>query len=124
MEKFPKGLLSRSGLKQGGVRKPFQRESGRPTGEQISTPLVSRLNKWVDGIVSPSEHSKHPRSILLVGGPGNGKTDAVEGCIEKLDNALGAQNKIFELFTAKYCAGDGELAPRKVDGHLQPFAIF
>jgi hypothetical protein len=121
MEKFPKGLLSWSGSKQGGVRKPFQRESGRPTGKQISTPLVSRLDKWIDGIVSPSEHSKHPRSILLVGGPGNGKTDAVEGCIEKLDKALGAQNKIFELFTAEYNAGKGELAPRKVHVDLSTF---
>ncbi len=124
MEKFPKGLLSWSGSKQGGVRKPFQRESGRPTGKQISTPLVSRLDKWVDGIVSPSEHSKHPRSILLVGGPGNGKTDAVEGCIEKLDTALGAQNKIFELFAKEYNPGEGKLAPRKVHVDLSEFWDF
>ena len=107
---FPEGLARWSGHRDGGVRKPFKHDSGRPTGLQIETPLVKRLNDWVHGLVSGDDV---PRVLLLVGGPGNGKTDAVEGCIESFDVALGANGSLVNAFAEKYDVSDGMLPPRK-----------
>ena len=107
---FPEGLIRWYGHRDGGVRRPFKIDSGRPTGTQIETPLVKRLKDWVNSL---AEGEEVPRILLLVGGPGNGKTDAVEGCIEAFDVAIGANNKLLNAFAAKYDVGDGELPPRK-----------
>jgi hypothetical protein len=108
---FPEGLIRWSGYRDGGVRRPFHQNSGRPTGGQIDTPLVLKLRDWANKLVDKGDV---PRAILLVGGPGNGKTDAVEGCIESLDAALGAQGSLVERFESQYQVADGELPPRKV----------
>lgn len=111
-ELFPAGLLRWAGHRSGGVRKPFVHESGRPTGTRIETPLIRRLKKWVDDLVAGKVDAAG--TLLLVGGPGNGKTDAVETCIEFLDAALGAEGKLFEEFADQYRMSTGELPPRKV----------
>lgn len=115
---FPDGLIRWSGHRDGGVRRPFNRSSGRPTGEQIETPLVRRLRGWVERLLSGEPV---PRALLLVGGPGNGKTDAVEGCIESLDEALGAAGELFTRFGSRYKVREGELPPRKVVVELSGF---
>lgn len=108
---FPQALIRWAGHRDGGVRRPFHRDSGRPTGEQIETPLVRRLNRWVDDLVNGKGG---PRAVLLVGGPGNGKTDAVEGCIEAFDAALGAGGELLEAFASEYRVAAEQIPPRKV----------
>ena len=103
---FPEGLLDWAGHRDGGVRRPFNDESGRPTGSQIPTPLTVRLSQWASDLVAGE---KVPRVILLVGGPGNGKTDAVEGCIQALDDALTANGKLFQGFASQY--KDAHISP-------------
>ena len=109
---YPAGLLRWAGHRDGGVRKPFRKDSGRPTGMRITTPLVSKLQTWVKNILN--DPLSTPRTLLLVGGPGNGKTDAIETCIEFLDAELKANGKLVEAFAAKFDLPEGQLPPRKV----------
>ena len=108
---FPDALVRWAGHHEGGVRRPFQQTSGRPTGSQIETPLVKRLNEWVAKLVAGG---RVPRIILLVGGPGNGKTDAVEGCIDRLDRDLGAAGELRQRFAERLSPQANQIAPRKV----------
>lgn len=108
---YPDVLMRWAGHHEGGVRRPFQANSGRPAGLQFETSLTSRLNKWVEDLVCGKQV---PRSIFLVGGPGNGKTDAIEGCIEKLDGSLGARGLIRDQFAKAFSPEPGNLSPRKV----------
>ena len=84
---FLSGLFDWSGNRSGGVRRLFDERSGRPGGIVIETPLIKRLGSWArsfgDTEVNP------PSIVLLVGGPGNGKTEAIELTIFELDTALG-----------------------------------
>jgi len=100
-----------AGHHEGGVRRPFQEESGRPAGRQYETPLVRRLNQWVDDLASGLGV---PRAILLIGGPGNGKTDAIEGCIDRLDSVLNANGDLRKCFAGNFQSSSGRLSPRKV----------
>lgn len=109
---YPLGLLDWAGHRGGGVRKPFRPDSGRPTGRQIITPLIQRLQRWAKSLASNTESV--PRTILLVGGPGNGKTDAIESCIGFLDYELLAQNRLITAFANKFTLAKGQLPPRKV----------
>ena len=115
VQRYPEGLVRWSGDSDGGVRKPFKPDTGRPTGEQIATPLVKRLNKWAVDLI---DGKKVPRVIFLVGGPGNGKTDAIEGCINTIDNELKADGELMLAFENKYDLGGAELPPRKVSVEL------
>ena len=80
-KEFPADLLDWAGHREGGVKKPFDKDSGRPIGSVIETKLTSKLEDWAKKLVTNTE----PRIILLVGGPGNGKTDALEFVISKID---------------------------------------
>ena len=86
MSKYPEGLLNWSGDKAGGVKKLFYKGSGRPSGSVITTGLLTRLQAWASDIAAGKEGT--PRAIFLVGGPGNGKTEAVEFTIRELDAAM------------------------------------
>jgi hypothetical protein len=108
---FPGGLLNWAGHRSGGVRKPFLARSGRPVGRRLETPLLTRLRGWVQELVE--DRDGVPSTLLLVGGPGNGKTDAIESCIEFIDEQVGAAGRIIEAF-AKQFGESGALPPRKV----------
>lgn len=109
---YPAGLLRWAGHRDGGVRKPFRNDSGRPTGDRINTPLVAKLQVWAEDLIANAQAA--PRTVLLVGGPGNGKTDAIETCIEFLDAKLQANGKLVRAFAEKFEVPEGELPPRKV----------
>lgn len=118
--KYPAGLLDWAGHGSGGVRQPFMEDSGRPTGHQIRTPLVERLNCWSRDL---AEGLSVPRIIFLAGGPGNGKTDAIEGCLGALDASLGDSGRLISLFRERYRATMETVPPRKVvvsRANLQP----
>lgn len=106
---YPEGLLDWAGHRGGGVRKPFRSGSGRPTGARIETPLVARLRSWAEGVV---RDPLTPRTLLLVGGPGNGKTDAIESCVEFLDLSCGTGGRIYDGFAAQFTVATGQLPPR------------
>ncbi|MDG1004019.1 MAG: hypothetical protein P8N58_04000, partial [Emcibacteraceae bacterium] len=118
---FPEGLSAWAGHRDGGVRRPFKNDSGRPTGGQIETPLVSRLREWVHKLVAGDDV---PRGLILAGGPGNGKTDAVESCIEFFDYEMKAGGKLIEAFALKYNVKGDELSPRKVVVDLSSLGAF
>ncbi len=110
---YPAGLLRWAGHREGGVRKPFRRESGRPAGMHVTTPLIQRLHKWTKDFVDGAADC--PVNIVLVGGPGNGKTDAMEICVELLDKYLGADGDICAAFANEFAAGGNDFPPRKVE---------
>ena len=112
---YPLGLINWSGAKKGGVRQPFQKSSGRPVRRQLKTPLVTRLDNWVKNMVAGVDGTS--RAILLVGGPGNGKTDAVEGCIQSFDAEIGANGELYSAFARQYDVRP-DLPPRRSEVRL------
>lgn len=66
--------------KNGGVCIAFT-DRGRPTGEVIRNEIVDGIDYWIEnllGLDSPM------LKVFLIGGPGNGKTDALEYCVSKI----------------------------------------
>jgi hypothetical protein len=110
---YPEGLINWSGAKKGGVRQPFQEESGRPVREQLKTPLVEKLSNWVSSVIKGIPGT--PSAVLLVGGPGNGKTDAVEGAIETFDRLSGANGQLLTKFANQYKSHSDSLPPRRTE---------
>ena len=97
------------GTGKGGVRSPY-RGGGQPTGETIRTPVIVRLDELARDLAAgrPS-----PRWVYLVGGPGNGKSEAVEAFIGFLDGYLQASNAVVTVARTKFTAASG--IPRKVE---------
>jgi len=106
---FPAGLLEWAGHRSGGVRRLFHKGSGRPSGTLIRTSLLDRLEAWVE---SMGEGNDVPRVVLLVGGPGNGKTEAVEATIHALDIKLNAGNQLTAAFASMFTPEPGRSVPR------------
>ncbi len=107
---FPAGLLEWAGHRRGGVRKPFFEASGRPCKVVIETPLLIRLREWVAGLV---KNPKSPHTVLLVGGPGNGKTEAVEDIVHELDQLLELGGRLELSFADMFSGRDGISIPRR-----------
>ncbi|MBB5760018.1 hypothetical protein HNR00_004758 [Methylorubrum rhodinum] len=74
------------------MRRPFDDLSGRPGQHVFRTNLLTKLEQWCGevGGASPSV----PRVLLLVGGPGNGKTEAIEKTMGWLDAALSCEGAL------------------------------
>ena len=113
---FPAGLLKWSGHRGGGVKRPFHSGSGRPSGEHVATPVIHRLRTWVDDLLRFPNLA--PTAVLLIGGPGNGKTDAVQVLIEYLDSQLHADGRVVAECAGAYASSDGSLAPRMASLNL------
>lgn len=108
---FPNAFFSWSGSSDGAVKRPFEADEKRLIGS-IKTRVVERLNLWGESIISGFEA---PRSIFLIGGPGNGKSDAVEGCIRKLGSLMGCPDEVEQHFRAEFGKHlDKGILPRKV----------
>jgi hypothetical protein len=101
---LPSGLLDWAGHKSGGVRRLFHSSGGRPTGDVVVTPLLKRLGKWSSSLADVSEVA--PRVVLLVGGPGNGKTEAIEFTIKQLDADLGLSGALVGALTPQFFPED------------------
>jgi hypothetical protein len=84
-------LLKWHGHDKGGVRVPFQEGTGNPLGSPIETALLARLRNAARSIATGAEG---PRVIFLVGGPGNGKSEAVQVFLEELGEALGCRDEL------------------------------
>ena len=111
MSKYPEGLLNWSGDKAGGVKKLFYKSSGRPSGGVITTGLLTRLQAWARDIGSGKDQT--PRAIFLVGGPGNGKTEAVEFTIRELDIAMYLDGVLLDELASLFSGQPGRLVSSK-----------
>lgn len=114
MSKYPEGLLNWSGDKAGGVKKLFYKGSGRPSGDVITTGLLTRLQAWSRDIASGKDGT--PKAIFLIGGPGNGKTEAVEFTIRELDVAMHLNGVLLEELAARFSGQAGGHPGRLVRG--------
>lgn len=108
---FPERLLDWAGHRAGGVRKLFYEKSGRPSDSVIRTGLLQRLEDWTNCLAEETE-DQCPPIILLVGGPGNGKTEAVEFAITNLDRNLHADGGLIESLSEQFLPTDGAPPPR------------
>lgn len=107
---FPEKLLDWAGHRSGGVRKLFHHGTARPSGDLIRTSLLERLETWVSDFLERKPST--PRVVLLVGGPGNGKTEAIESCIRRIDEVGSLQGKLVAAFSHEFAAGTGRPVPR------------
>jgi hypothetical protein len=119
MSKYPEGLLNWSGDKAGGVKKLFYQGSGRPSGGVITTGLLTRLQAWAWDIARGKDGT--PRAIFLVGGPGNGKTEAVEFTICELDVAMHLNGVLLKEFATLFSSQSGERPGRLVRSEQTQF---
>lgn len=108
---FPAQLLSWAGNRSGGVRRLFDEQSGRPGETVFRTNLLVRLQQWCADIGAAKEGT--PRVVLLVGGPGNGKTEAIETTMRWLDGALGCDGALVAALQAAFIPEDGKV-PRTI----------
>ena len=118
---YPTALLDWAGHRRGGVRRIFYDGSGRPSGTVIRTHLLARLDDWASSV---STCNGFPRVLLLVGGPGNGKTEAVEYTVLKLDAALAAKGKLVDSLGIQFVSNDGTPPPRLAKTSLAAFTGF
>jgi hypothetical protein len=119
MSKYPEELLNWSGDKAGGVKKLFYEGSGRPSGEVITTGLLTRLEGWARDIAGGNVGT--PRAIFLVGGPGNGKTEAVEFTIRELDSSMHLEGALQDELASRFSGQNGGLPRRLVRTKLTQF---
>lgn len=112
---FPAQLRNWSGHRSGGVRRLFDDASGRPGEVVFNTSLLARLRGWAAAHANRTPST--PRLVLLVGGPGNGKTEAIESTIRWLDEELGSDARLVEQLRPQYNPPDG-LVPRVAQASL------
>lgn len=108
---FPAELVNWAGHRAGGVRRLFDDQSGRPGSDIFRTNLLTRLQQWCAGIGAGGPAI--PRVVLLVGGPGNGKTEAIETTMVWLDEALGCGGGLVAALRAAFSPADGKV-PRTI----------
>ncbi|MCC5793190.1 MAG: hypothetical protein JJT85_00460 [Chromatiales bacterium] len=113
---YPDGLLDWSGNRAGGVKKLFYGGSGRPVGQVIQTDLLNRLSDWADKVVT--FEPKTPRAVLLLGGPGNGKTEAIEQTLRKFDSQLSLDGALIDKLASIFASQDGVGPGRLVEVDL------
>lgn len=110
--RFPKDLVEWAGHHSGGVKRLFDSHSGRPGKELLRTNLISQLESWAARVASGSPDT--PRILLAVGGPGNGKTEAIEHTINCMDRGLAAEGKLVEELSKPFHPPIGQAVPRLV----------
>ena len=104
-------LLSWHGHDRGGVRVPFHATMGKPLGDIVDTSLIKRLRQLAFDLVNGMPEA--PRWIFLIGGPGNGKSEAVEAFVRELDSLTDSQGALIDVVAGKFTPDP--VAPRRVD---------
>ncbi|KVP29751.1 hypothetical protein [Burkholderia ubonensis] len=110
--RFPRDLLEWAGHHSGGVKRLFDPGSGRPGKELLRTNLISQLESWAEDVASGAQDT--PRILLLVGGPGNGKTEAIEHTIRRLDECLGVEHGLVDALSKSFHPPPGKAVDRVV----------
>lgn len=119
-EKYPAALVNWAGHHSGGVKRLLDSNSGRPNNLLLHTNLLSKLHQWVGDYLENPKAS--PRIILLVGGPGNGKTEAIESTIKQLDVQLGCGDRLVKRLTEYFLPHPGVMVPRRVSVETKNFS--
>lgn len=109
---YPAALVDWAGHHSGGVKRLLDENSGQPNKQLLWTNLLSRLQTWAREL--PTEASSAPRIVLLVGGPGNGKTEAIECTIRWLDDSLGCDGRLVRELSKAFHPSTGSAVPRLV----------
>ena len=104
-------LLSWHGHDRGGVRVPFHATMGNPLGYVVGTSLIKKLEHLARDLVNGTPGT--PRWVFLIGGPGNGKSEAVEAFVRELDTLADSQGALIDVVAQKF--GPNPVAPRRVD---------
>jgi hypothetical protein len=112
LTQYPAQLLNWAGNRSGGVRRLFDAGSGRPGQTVFETNLLHHLESWAKSVATGADNV--PRILLLVGGPGNGKTEAIESTVGWLDQALGVQGALIEILKKSFFPPEGVAVPRLV----------
>lgn len=107
---YPAALVDWAGHHSGGVKRLLDEKSGQPNKQLLRTNLLSRLQNWANRL--PTEASTSPRIVLLVGGPGNGKTEAIECTIRWLDESLGCNGRLVDELSKAFHPSPGSAVPR------------
>lgn len=110
---FPQDLLEWAGNHAGGVKRLFDPGSGRPGKELLRTGLINRLERWAAQLAS--REAATPRILLLVGGPGNGKTEAIEHTIRCIDKGLDAHGGLVGKLSKAFRPPPGQAVPRIIN---------
>jgi len=114
--RFPAGLVEWAGNHSGGVKRLFDDRSGRPGRELLRTRLIGKLEDWATAVGDGTAST--PRILLLVGGPGNGKTEAIEHVTKYLDEQLGASGGLVARLAREFHPAGGQRVPRIVQVSL------
>lgn len=109
---YPAQLLNWAGNRSGGVRRLFDASSGRPGNAVFETNLLHRLADWAGDVASRPDNT--PRILLLVGGPGNGKTEAIESTVGWLDASLDCGGHLLADLRRSFFPEEGTAVPRVV----------
>ncbi|WP_199457627.1 MULTISPECIES: hypothetical protein [unclassified Marinobacter] len=117
---FPRDLIEWAGHHSGGVKRLFDSQSGRPGKSLLRTTLISMLEAWARQIASATDEA--PRILLLVGGPGNGKTEAIEHTIKCMDQDLAAEGKLLDELFRAFHPSEGQAVPRTIQVDAGSFA--
>lgn len=110
--RYPAALVDWAGHHSGGVKRLLDNDSGQPNEKLLTTSLLSRLESWTKRL--PTESANIPRIVLLVGGPGNGKTEAIESTVRWLDASLGCNGQLIEELSKAFHPSTGLKVPRIV----------
>jgi len=81
---FPSVFNSWTSESSGGIRKPFDNTTGRPTNLFSKGRIPTLISTKLELLIS-NPNELEIKAIFLIGGPGNGKTDSMEFVIEKID---------------------------------------
>ncbi len=109
-------LLSWHGHERSGVRVPFSSVGGNPLRDAegkpllIETGLILRLRELARQIAAGESA---PRWIFLIGGPGNGKSEAIQDFLLTLDSELRAEGSLATLLGERFAANP--LVPWRVE---------
>lgn len=116
--RFPRDLVEWAGHHSGGVKRLFDSHSGRPGKDLLRTNLISKLESWAALVAAGTPGT--PRILLLVGGPGNGKTEAIEHTINCMDYGLAAGGRLVEKLSLAFHPSVGQAVARivKVDAGI------
>ena len=104
-------LLTWHGQDRGGVRVPFHSTMGKPLRVVVDTPIIRKLRLLAADLIAGVPGT--PRWIFLVGGPGNGKSEAVEAFVRQLDALCNADGELVDSVRREFSAS--VVTPRRVD---------
>lgn len=95
-----KELLTWHGHERAGVKVPFATAMGNPLHRQIETNILKKLSAAAKDLATGEADT--PRWLFLVGGPGNGKSEAVEYFIKSLDTELSVGGELVGAAAASF----------------------